>query len=221
MDGLRAILFDFGGTLDGPGEPWVDRFARVYEETGIAVSREALRDATGYGTRQAYHTPSIADCSLRATVAFHVDRHFAHLKIENPAAANSIVDRFVARTEAQLAHSRTLLARLARRFRLGVISNFYGNVERILADAGFASLLTAVLDSTVVGVSKPDVRIFILAVERLAVAPAEVLFVGDSLTQDIVPAHAAGLQTAWITQSTAAAPADLRVRGLAELEQLI
>ncbi|HUI27924.1 MAG TPA: HAD family hydrolase [Candidatus Kryptonia bacterium] len=223
MEGLRAILFDFGGTLDGPGEPWVDRFAAAYRRVGVPVGVDELRAAAGYATRHAYHTPDIARFSLRQTVGFHVGRQFAHLKMENPLAADAIVAYFLDRTAAALAESRAVLARLAARFQLGVISNFYGNVERILADAGFASLLATVVDSTVVGVSKPDPGIFALATERLGVDPAHALFVGDSLEQDITPAHHAGLRTAWVTSRTGACkpPPDLRVRRLGELEHLI
>ena len=223
MHELRAILFDFGGTLDGPGEPWVDRFAATYRESGVAIAGDDLRVAVGYGTRQAYHTPSVPGFSLRQTVAFHVACQFAQLTIEDPTAADAITARFVARTEAALAESHALLERLAGRFQLGVVSNFYGNVARILADAGFTHLLATIIDSTVVGVSKPDPRIFALAVERLGVPAAAALYVGDSLEQDIRPAHAAGLRTAWVTPETdrREVPADLRLRRLAELEQFI
>jgi hypothetical protein len=45
VEDLKAILFDLGGTLDGPGRPWVDRFAAVYRRVGIAVPFERLRAA--------------------------------------------------------------------------------------------------------------------------------------------------------------------------------
>ncbi|HVN86519.1 MAG TPA: HAD family hydrolase [Candidatus Binatia bacterium] len=219
----EAIAFDFGGTLDGPGEPWVERFAVAYRDAGVDVAPGDLHEAAGYGTRQAYHTAAVASFSLRETIAFHVSCQFAHLQIENPLAADRIGARFLARTEAALAESRVVLTRLAARRHLAVISNFYGNVERILADAGFAPLLATVLDSTVVGISKPDPRIFTLAAERLGFAPHEVLYVGDSFEHDIVPAHTAGLRTAWLTGRSAVANTrcDLRIVRLSDLEQLI
>jgi putative hydrolase of the HAD superfamily len=44
------------------------------------------------------------------------------------------------------------------------------------------------------GVAKPDPQIFERALERLAVAPEQALFVGDSLKQDVYGAQAAGLR---------------------------
>ncbi len=222
--GLKGILFDFGGTLDGPGLPWVDRFAIAYGEAGIEVPDARLRDATGYGTRQAYRTSQVSGFDLQETVAFHVTCQFTRLQIENPRAADRIVAAFVARSTAALAESRATLERLAGRFKLGVVSNFYGNMDRILTDAGIAPLLATIVDSTVVGVCKPDPGIFVLALARLEVSPAQALFVGDSLGQDIIPARAAGLRTAHLVRAPEgldASPADLRVRTLPELESLL
>jgi putative hydrolase of the HAD superfamily len=224
VHGLKAILFDLGGTLDGPGQPWVDRFAVVYRDAGIVVPMERLRAAAGQGTRDAYRCPEIAGYDLRATVAVHVAGQFAHLGIDDARAARGIVDAFVDGTTAALAESRAVLARLAPRFALGVVSNFYGNAARVLADAGIGPLLAVVVDSAVCGLSKPDPAIFALALERLGVGPREALFVGDSLPQDVVPARAAGLRTAWLVgagDAPASPPADVCLRTLDELERLL
>jgi len=221
---LEAILFDFGGTLDADGVAWIDRFAAAYAKAGLDVPLATLREASGHGTRQAYHSPQVAGFDLRATVAFHVACQFAHLKIENPAAAARVVDLFVSWAESALADSRAVLERLSRRFKLGVVSNFYGNVDRILEQAGVAPLLGAIVDSTVAGVSKPDPRIFALALERLQARPAAALFVGDSLEQDIAPARAAGLRTAWLRGERAAGEgtaADVCVQSISDLERLL
>ena len=65
MGDLRLILFDFGGTLDGPGVPWVDRFAVAYGKAGLEIPAERLRRAAAVGTRSAYDTPAVAGYDLR------------------------------------------------------------------------------------------------------------------------------------------------------------
>src|SRR5207237_1309646 len=80
--------------------------------------------------------------------------------------------RFVDDTRAHLAASAAILERLATRYRLGIISNFYGNLAAICAEAGLSPLLGVVADSTVVGAGKPDARIFRHALDALGVAPA-------------------------------------------------
>ena len=221
---VRAIIFDFGGTLDGPGLPWGERFAALYREAGIELPAATLQKATAHGTRSAYRTPHVASLDLRATIAFHVARQVEHLAIEDPFVAEQIVARFLAQATAALAESRAVLTRLARRFALGVVSNFYGNLERVLGDAGFAPLLSVAVDSTVAAVSKPDPAIFTLAVARLGLRASDVLVVGDSLDQDIAPARAAGLRTAWLAGTRARPeppPADLCLGTLGELEALL
>jgi putative hydrolase of the HAD superfamily len=223
LEGLRAILFDLGGTLDGPGVPWVERFAAAYRAAGIDLPPDRINEAVGFGTRQAYRTPQVAGFGLRQTVTFHVTNQFAHLGIENARAADAIGARFVTETEQALADSRALLARWGRRFALGVVSNFYGNAARILDAAQLAPLLGAIIDSSVVGVSKPDPRIFELALDRLHVRAADALFVGDSLSQDITPARTAGLRTAWLHGAHTASPdaADVLLRSLSDLDAVL
>jgi putative hydrolase of the HAD superfamily len=220
---VRGILFDFGGTLDGPGLSWTDRFTALHRRAGIDLAPERLADAVGYGTRCAYAGPALAAADLRQTVAFHVACQLRHLEIDEPRAARHIVDQFVADAEAALAESGRLLASLAGRTALGVVSNFYGNLERILADAGLLELLDAVLDSAVVGVTKPAPEIFQLALARLGVAAGDALFVGDSLDKDVLPAVASGMRAAWVAPRgrTAVLPdGAVRVRTLDEVEPL-
>jgi len=224
VDAIDGVLFDLGGTLDGPGRPWVDRFVTSYREAGVAVAAARLREACHAGTRAAYAEPSIAGYDLRATVAVHVRAQLAHLGLADPDGARRIVDLFVAGTRAALDESRAVLERLARRYALGVVSNYYGNADRVLTDAGMGDLLTVVVDSSVCGLSKPDPAIFALAVARLGVQAQRALFVGDSLAQDIVPARTAGLRTALVIGPGAppeTSPADACVRDLADVERLL
>ena len=79
---------------------------------------------------------------------------------------------------------------------LGVVSNSEGTIEKMLEEVGLRSYFDAVVDSTVVGVSKPDPRIFQIALDQLQVAPADALMVGDSPTGDITGARAAGIPAA-------------------------
>ncbi|MEE8330852.1 MAG: HAD-IA family hydrolase [Acidimicrobiia bacterium] len=78
-------------------------------------------------------------------------------------------------------------------FAVAVVSNADGHVENDLAAAGFGDVFDVVIDSTRVGVSKPDPRIFDFALEALGVAPEECWYVGDSAIFDLQGARNAGL----------------------------
>ena len=49
-----------------------------------------------------------------------------------------------------------------------------------------------------VGIRKPDPRIFALGVDALGLKPQEVLVVGDSYKKDILPAESLGCRVAWL-----------------------
>ena len=103
-------------------------------------------------------------------------------------------------------------------YRVGVVSNAEGRVEQDLKAAGFDGLLETVVDSHVVGVEKPDPRIFAIALERLAAEPSSTVFVGDVPAVDVEGARAAGISPILLDRHDlypdAAAP---RLRALEEL----
>ena len=75
----------------------------------------------------------------------------------------------------------------------GVISNSNGSVASILDALGFLPHLDFVLDSSVVGVEKPDPRIFRMALEQAGVTPGEAVYVGDLYSIDVLGARAIGM----------------------------
>ncbi|WP_219837894.1 YjjG family noncanonical pyrimidine nucleotidase [Paenibacillus sp. R14(2021)] len=78
-----------------------------------------------------------------------------------------------------------LLARLHGRYRVGIVSNGIGEAQRKrLAAGGVSHYFQHLFISDEIGVSKPDKLIFDRAVEALGVDRSEILFVGDSLTDD-------------------------------------
>jgi putative hydrolase of the HAD superfamily len=94
------------------------------------------------------------------------------------------------------------LSRLrAAGLRLGVVSNSDGRVEQALQAAGLRQYFDVVVDSALVGVEKPDPRIFEAALGALGVAPEEALYVGDLYEIDVVGARAAGIEAVLLGRS--------------------
>lgn len=90
--------------------------------------------------------------------------------------------------------SRRLLSSLYG-YPLGVVSNgqrVFSEVE--LRMFGLAPFFQAVVFSSDVGCKKPDERIFRVALRRIGVEPGEAFFIGDSMTNDILPARRLGMQ---------------------------
>ncbi len=222
--GLRAILFDYGGTLDGDAQHWFDHFVRLYAEAGSVLTAAEIKPAFYAADAALPHDPDVRRFGLERMVRTHVDLQLRHLGSDDRRLARALVDRFVADTHAAWDRNRPLLTRLGRRFQLGVVSNSYGNLPALLAEAQLAEF-AVVLDSALVGLAKPDPALYRLALDRLALPGSAVLHVGDSWERDVVAAHAAGLRTAWLAPPSADLPAEPRdvprLAALGELEDLL
>ena len=79
-----------------------------------------------------------------------------------------------------------------------LVSNFYGNINQVLKDAGIDGYFSRVIESAVVGVRKPNPAIFALGVCALDLPASQVLVVGDTFSKDILPARQLGCHTLWI-----------------------
>ena len=77
---------------------------------------------------------------------------------------------------------------------IAVVSNAEGQVQRDLDQAGYGGLFETVVDSHLVGVSKPDPKIFHIALERIGAQADSTGFIGDVPSIDVAGARAAGLR---------------------------
>jgi FMN phosphatase YigB (HAD superfamily) len=82
--------------------------------------------------------------------------------------------------------------------RLGLIANQGAECRACLRDLGVLDKFDVVALSEEVGAAKPDSRLFEAALRLANAAPNESLMVGDRLDNDVIPAAALGLRTAWI-----------------------
>ena len=218
-----VLLFDFGGTLDADGIPWKERFSRLWREEVGEVVPEVF-DRAFYDADDALVGALPAETELGET-AGRVARGLADrlLPKGDGGAAGRIATRFVRDASTHLSASAALLKRLAGRYRLGIVSNFYGNLARVCRDAALAPHLSVAIDSARIGFRKPDARIFEAALEELATPAAQALFVGDSLPRDMAGAREIGMPHVWLSagEGRACCAADPVIRRLSELEEIL
>lgn len=104
-----------------------------------------------------------------------------------------------AKTLALLNENKQVLEHLKQKgYPMVLVSNFYGNINQVLKDAGIDGYFEDVIESAVVGVRKPNPAIFALGVCALELPASQVLVVGDTYGKDIIPAHKLGCHTLWI-----------------------
>jgi len=82
--------------------------------------------------------------------------------------------------------------------KLALVTNGYKTTKKVIRDMGLEKYFDCIVISSAVGISKPDPKIFKIAINKLGLKPAEVLFVGDSYATDIVGAKRAGCKAAII-----------------------
>ncbi len=122
----------------------------------------------------------------------------------------------------------SMVRRLARRSRIGVVTNNEtAEQEEKLRFLHLESYVDPLVASAQVRVAKPDPRIFRIALERAGVRRSHAVMVGDSWTNDVLGARAAGIRPVWFNRFGAARSGRLRpdelrsYRPLAEAERTI
>ncbi len=90
--------------------------------------------------------------------------------------------------------TREALQRISQKFRMAVISNADGGIERVLTRCGIADCFESITDSGIVGVEKPCAEIFEAALNSMKARAHESLYVGDVYSVDYVGARNAGME---------------------------
>lgn len=180
VDGVRVqtILAEFGAEIERA------EFEALERESRLILSRRMGEDATGDDEQvwRDYFTTLIARSGVpndrmgEAGEAIRTSHEARHMW-----------------TFVRDGTHEAVAAVCGRGYRTAVVSNADGRVEALLEDRGLTEYLEFVIDSEVVGVKKPDRRIFDLAVNRLGVPAERVLYVGDLYAVDVLGARAAGL----------------------------
>lgn len=106
----------------------------------------------------------------------------------------------------------------ARGKRFGIISNFSPNCETLLGELGLAPYFDFFIVSGILGIEKPDPRIFHAAVAAAGKPVSEMVYIGDSVHHDLEGAQGAGMDAILIDRADRYANSALpRVRDLREL----
>jgi putative hydrolase of the HAD superfamily len=105
---------------------------------------------------------------------------------------------------------------------LGIVSNFEAWLEDLLGALGVRDSFPVRVVSGLVGIEKPDPRIYELALQRAGVAAADAVFVGDNPEFDVVPPRSLGMFTVLVDRRGRHEDHDgARIAGMAELLALL
>jgi putative hydrolase of the HAD superfamily len=199
---MEAILFDFGGTLDTNGVHWSEKFWEIYRKYRIPVTKDEYEEAYIASEKKMSGLVCKED-DMMATLSNQVNLQFEYLhnkkKInEYMQLADSVINSCYLEVIETLKITDNVLRQLKSNYKLGVVSNFYGNLESVLKSLSIEKYFDTIIDSAVVKVSKPDPNIFQVALYWLNTTPANAIVIGDSYDRDIMPAKKIGCKTVWL-----------------------
>ena len=216
MKDIKGIIFDYGGTIDTNSLHWSEVLWEGYEHVCVPVSKEEFRTSYVFAERALAKHPYIKPehnfldlliikCDLETGDL--VERKIWNTTEEDRKAKSDAIAHYCYDYVLNvLKTSREVIEQLSKRYPLVLVSNFYGNIQTILKDFKL-EYFQDIIESAVVGVRKPDPKIFQLGVDALRkvtntddkTMPADsIVVVGDSFSKDIVPANSIGCKTVWI-----------------------
>jgi len=201
----KAVLFDFGGTLyDYALLETAEResLVELVRSSGLKTSADDVVQAHRAALRQVFRDYLPRSYYLHRDM--FRDAVVDMLRSLGANADDGQLDRYRAlqwswhTRDFQLRDGvRETLAQLrARGVQLGLVSNIDDDqLNHLMGVAGLRDAFDWLLSSEQVGSCKPDPAIFAEALRRAGCPPQEVLFVGDTLLQDIAGANRAGMRS--------------------------
>jgi putative hydrolase of the HAD superfamily len=199
-----AVFFDVGNTLLHPHpsvghvcEEILRRSGRIHSLDQIEALLPLVDDyyEDRYRTDDTFWTCDERAAEIWVGMYSVLCRHLGIPDEEAAGLALEVYDAFgdASRWKAYADVAPALERLRAAGVKTGVISNWDTRLEGILAGLGLGSRLDVVVSSAVVGLHKPDPRIFELACAQVGVRPCDCAHVGDHFYSDVIGARAAGM----------------------------
>jgi len=225
---IKAILFDFGGTLDTDGIHWSEKYWDIYKSLKVSFLKEQYEEA--YLFSEKYMKDSIhPGDSYKDTITFQILYQLRYMRSKKYLTEAD--DQFLLSKAIKLCYSDIqkvteqnikIVKQLSGKYILGVVSNFYGNLENVLKELSMYEFFDVIIDSFDVGIEKPNPQIFQLALDRIKTTPDETIVIGDSYDRDICPAKKIGCTTIWLdgkswTRPSVTVDADYTIKSLSQI----
>lgn len=227
---MKLILFDLDDTLFDFSSTWNVVMKKMFAEHEVTkeYDNEAFFSAFQKKSDELYYLYEQRICSVEAyrnrrlieTLADH-----QYTMSEDEAEAFNL--QYVQQYEKSLEpdpHVLELLLKLKERYQLGIITNGPHDMqEGKIVRLGLKELFPPeqVWISNVVGMAKPDPRIYQLALDYFNVLPEDTLFVGDSWEADVAGPLQIGMKAVWLNKYGKTPPAsDFDKKPLAIVRQL-
>ena len=188
---VQAILFDLDDTLFSLRGCEAQALRRTLDDARLLTAMPANYNESYATISSGYWASRSTDLTTKYTREDVVElswRDFLSAHDLDESLSAELAQRYwteFCRADALNPGAKALLQCLSPHYRLGMITNGYSDSQRgRLGAAGLLEVFDPLLISEEVGVAKPDVRIFKMALTHLGLPPEAVLYVGDSISHD-------------------------------------
>ncbi|HZA39750.1 MAG TPA: HAD-IA family hydrolase [Actinomycetota bacterium] len=210
---IEIVFLDAGETILHPHPSFPELFARTCREHGYEVSPEKVapvlygmvRDMGTIAAEIGDSAPSTSAAGSYSLWTHIYRRCLDGLGIPVDTLPDELYKVFSDSATYRLyPDALPAVDRLrADGYRVGLISNFEGWLEEMLVELQAGDVFEVSVISGLVGVEKPDPRIYEMALEQAGVEPGAAAHVGDSIRLDVEPATAVGINAVLLDRSGA------------------
>ena len=213
---MKGIILDYGATLDSGGKHWSEVIWEGYCQMSLPVTKEQFREAYIFAERYLQMTQVVKpDYTFFSLMQARVGIQMTLMVQQGWLTEGDLRTSYKMSSEGEMptidsveelqqhfvdviagycydyarrctAEAAPVVEYLSEKYECALVSNFYGNLLAVLQDFGLSRCFSVVIDSTEVGVRKPNPEIYRLAIKKLGMTPDEITVI------DIEPALALG-----------------------------
>ena len=204
MISAKGIIFDYGGTIDTNGIHWGEVIWAQYQLAQVNISKELFREAYVYGERTLAKKPIIQSTHtfhdlLEIKIKIQFDYlHSQALQSVNNKKANIITKGCYSQVLETIKTTCNVVEEISKNRPTVLVTNFYGNMPVVLKEFSLDKYFDTIVESSVVGIRKPDPRLFALGVKAIGLPAEDIVIIGDSYRKDIAPARSLGCKAVWL-----------------------
>ena len=198
----KGILLNYEGTIDTNGQHWGAILWNKFRKHDIVLDKATFNKAYAH-SESALATGGIiqSDDTFLDMLVLRITQQFDFLTNAGHQLDYSLITNIAEECD-QLANrtlrkAKIILESLSSAFPMVLVSNFYGNLNAVLADFDIRNYFSDVVETTH-STSYSDTAIYQQGVQRLGYAAEECVAVGDSYNRDILPSKEIGCQTVWL-----------------------
>jgi len=223
---MKAVLFDFGGTIDTDGVHWSERFWEYYQRFNINIPKKDFEQAFVRADVEILKN-DLSKAPFNRILELQLFSQFEILGLQKEGELlQKVIQACYADTKKVITKAKHLLEELKQRYSLALVSNFYGNLDVVCSEFGLNDVFAVKVDSEIVHLRKPDPAIFKIALDELSIKAEDAYVVGDSYDRDIVPGKTLGCKTIWLKgkswkEEPRSEAADMTITSFKELRKIL